>query len=169
MGTPTVTIYNLPTSPARWDWVGVFYIDFCVVWTLLVLFGMAFCWKNRSNPLLRLRGLLLSFSAIVLLHIYWILGQIVYTVGPTIPVVLAYDIQYFFMGIWFPLGIALFHASNSRLLHVAKLQKKYSSARLRDQFNAVQPRNPWLCRFRSLEYTKKLLVLTGIGMVVQVS
>jgi hypothetical protein len=73
------------------------------------------------------------------------------------------------MGIWFPLGIALFHASNSRLLHVAKLQKKYSSARLRDQFNAVQPRNPWLCRFRSLEYTKKLLVLTGIGMVVQVS
>ncbi|KAG9503321.1 hypothetical protein J7337_006166 [Fusarium musae] len=137
MDAPPVTIYNLPTSPARWDWVGVFYVDFCVVWTLLVLLGMAFCWKNRSNPLLRLRGLLLSFSAIVLLHIYWILGQIVYTVGPTIPIVLAYDIQYFFMGIWFPLGIALFHASNSRLLHVAKLQKKYSSARLRDQFNAV--------------------------------
>ncbi|KAF5723831.1 transcriptional regulatory [Fusarium mundagurra] len=141
---PVTTIYNLPPSPARWDWVGVFYIDFCVVWTLLVLFGMTFCWKNRNNPLLRLRGLLLSFSAIVLLHIYWILGQIVYIVGPTIPVVLAYDIQYFFMGIWFPLGIALFHASNSRLLHVAKLQKKYSSAGLRDQFNAVQPRNSWL-------------------------
>ncbi|KAF5608148.1 GPCR type [Fusarium pseudoanthophilum] len=147
MDTPPVTIYNLPTSPARWDWVGVFYIDFCVVWTLLVLFGMVFCWKNRNNPLLRLRGLLLSFSAIVLLHIYWILGQIVYTVGPTIPVVLAYDIQYFFMGIWFPLGIALFHASNSRLLHVAKLQKKYSSAGIGMAVQVILTVGMWLaCR-----------------------
>lgn len=166
---PVITIYNLPPSPARWDRIGIFYIIFCVVWTLLVLFGMTFCWANRNNPLLRLRGLLLSFSAIVLLHLYWILGQIVYPVGPTIPIVLAYDIQYFFMGIWFPLGIALFHASNSRLLHVAKLQKKYSSAGLRDQFNTAQPYNSWVCRFQCLEYTKKVLILTGVGMVVQVS
>ncbi|KAF5988974.1 regulator of G protein signaling domain-containing protein [Fusarium bulbicola] len=165
---PVITIYNLPPSPARWDRVGMFYIIFCVVWTLLVLAGMTFCWYNRNNPLLRLRGLALSFSAIVLLHLYWILGQIVYTVGPTIPIVLAYDIQYFFMGIWFPLGIALFHASNSRLLQVAKLQKKYSSANLRDQFNSSQPYNSWSCRFQCLERTRKVLVLTGIGMVVQV-
>ncbi|KAF5533251.1 GPCR type [Fusarium mexicanum] len=165
---PVITIYNLPPSPARWDRVGMFYIIFCVVWTLLVLAGMVFCWYNRNNPLLRLRGLALSFSAIVLLHLYWILGQIVYPVGPTIPIVLAHDIQYFFMGIWFPLGIALFHASNSRLLHVAKLQKKYSSAHLRDQFNSSQPYNSWLCRFQCLERTKKVLVLTGVGMVVQV-
>ncbi|KAF5713319.1 transcriptional activator of allantoin GABA catabolic [Fusarium globosum] len=165
---PVITIYNLPPSPARWDRVGIFYIIFCVLWTLLVLSGMTFCWANRNNPLLRLRGLVLSFSAIVLLHLYWILGQIVYPVGPTIPIVLAYDIQYFFMGIWFPLGIALFHASNSRLLHVAKLQKKYSSAGLRDQFNTAQPYNSWLYRFKGLEYTKKVLILTGIGMVVQV-
>ncbi|KAG5753583.1 hypothetical protein H9Q70_003788 [Fusarium xylarioides] len=165
---PVITIYNLPPSPARWGQVGIFYIIFCIVWSLLVLAGMTFCWTNRNNPLLRLRGLLLSFSAIVLLHIYWILGQIVYTVGPTIPIVLAYDIQYFFMGIWFPLGIALFHATNSRLLHVAKMQKKYSSAHLRDQSNSAQPYSSWLCRFKCLERTRKVLVLTGIGMVVQV-
>ncbi|KAF4948676.1 hypothetical protein FGADI_9451 [Fusarium gaditjirri] len=165
---PTITIYNLPPSPARWDRVGVFYITFCAVWTFLVISGMTFCWINRNNQLLRLRGLVLSFSAIILLHIYWTLGQIVYPVGPTIPIVLAYDIQYFFMGIWYPLGIALFHASNSRLLHVAKMQKKYSSAHLRDQFNSTRPHSPWLRRFRSMDYTKKVMLLTGIGMVVQV-
>lgn len=166
---PVITIYNLPPSPARWDRIGIFYITFCVVWTLLVFSGMIFCWINRNNPLLRLRGIALSFSAIVLLHAYWILGQIVYPIGLTMPIVLAYNIQYFFMGIWFPLGIALFHASNSRLLRVAKMQKKYSSAHLRDQFNSSGPYNSWPCRFRCIEYTKKLLVLTGAGMYVQVS
>ncbi|RGP62720.1 gpcr, gprk-type [Fusarium sporotrichioides] len=165
---PVITIYNLPPSPVRWDRIGIFYITFCVVWTLLVISGMIFCWINRNNSLLRLRGLALSFSAIVLLHLYWILGQIVYPIAPSIPIVLAYDIQYFFMGIWFPLGIALFHASNSRLLHVAKMQRKYSSTHLRDHFNSSQPYNSWLCRFNCMEYTKKVLVLTGIGMYVQV-
>jgi hypothetical protein len=34
------------------------------------------------------------------------------------------------MGTWFPLGIALFHASNLRFLHVAKLQKQFARPEL---------------------------------------
>ncbi|ODM23394.1 hypothetical protein SI65_00983 [Aspergillus cristatus] len=45
------------------------------------------------------RGLSLSFPAIALLHVYWILGQITYPIDATVPMVLAYDIQYFAMGV----------------------------------------------------------------------
>ncbi|KAJ5937848.1 hypothetical protein N7454_004190 [Penicillium verhagenii] len=119
------TIYNMPTSPPNWDGVGVFYISFCVVWTVLLLAGMVFCLINRHIPILRVRGLPLSFSAIALLHVYWISGQIAYPINKTVQTVLFYDIRYFSMGIYLPLGIALFHASNIRFLHVAKMQKQY--------------------------------------------
>ncbi|KAJ4123187.1 hypothetical protein NW768_009715 [Fusarium equiseti] len=48
------------------------------------------------------------------------------------------------------------------------MQKKYSSAHLRDQFDSSQPYNSWACRFKCMDYTKKVLVFTGIGMYVQV-
>ncbi|TDZ25659.1 hypothetical protein Cob_v001260 [Colletotrichum orbiculare MAFF 240422] len=168
----SVTIYNLPPAPPRWDSVGVFYISFCAAWTALVLAGMVFCWINRSSPILKLRGLPLSFTAISFLHIYWILAQITYTVGVTMPVVLAYDIQYFAMGTWFPLGIALFHASNSRFLHVAKLQKLHFTGRgdgsRRGRTGCDGAKTSWLCRFRNMDYSKRVMIFIGIGMVAQV-
>ncbi|KAJ3546864.1 hypothetical protein NM208_g1792 [Fusarium decemcellulare] len=165
---PVLSVYTLPPSPPNWDRVGVFYVSFCVTWTTLVFGGMAFCWVNRRNPILRLRGLPLSFAAIAFLHLYWILGQITYPVGATMPIVLAYDVQYFFMGIWFPLGIALFHASNSRFLHVAKLQKQFTSPYLRGRVGCNGSRGSWLCRLRNLDYTKRIMIFIGFGMVIQV-
>ncbi|PWY93030.1 hypothetical protein BO94DRAFT_615733 [Aspergillus sclerotioniger CBS 115572] len=165
---PGLTIYNLPTSPPNWDRVGVFYISLCATWTALLLAGMAFCWFNRRIPMLRVRGLPLSFTAIALLHVYWILGQISYPIGATMPIILAYDVQYFGMGIYFPLGIALFQASNLRFLHVAKMQ--------RQQFVHPEPRtdrrcngsdSSWLCRLRNLYYMKRAFLFIGIGMVLQ--
>lgn len=169
MPPPQLTIYNLPPSPAKWDAVGIFYITFCATWTTLVFSGMAFCWVNRKNPVLRIRGLPLSFASITFLHCYWCLAQITYPIGMTMPIVLAYDIQYFFMGIWFPLGIALFHASNLRFLHVAKLQKQFTRPehRSRSECNGVD--DSWLCRLRSMNYTKRILIFIGSGMVLQVS
>jgi hypothetical protein len=165
---PRVTIYNLPPSPAKWDAVGIFYITFCATWTTLVLAGMAFCWVNRQSPVLKIRGLPLSFASITFLHLYWILAQITYPIGMTMPIVLAYDIQYFFMGIWFPLGIALFHASNLRFLHVAKLQKQFTDPEFskRDERNKVG--KPWLLRLRNMSYTRRVLVFIGTAMILQV-
>lgn len=118
---------------------------------------------------MKVRGIFLSFTAILFLHLYWIFGQIVYPFGRSVPIILAYDIQYFVMGIWFPLGIALFHASNLRFLHVAKLQKQFSISRpVQKQRRCDRVSTSWLCRFRNMEYTNRMLTLIGFGMIFQV-
>ncbi|KAM3468255.1 hypothetical protein MY5147_008124 [Beauveria neobassiana] len=166
---PGTTVYNLPTSPPSWDRLGIFYIAWAAVWTTLVFSSMVFCWINRKSPILRIRGLPLSFGAIVLLHSYWILAQITYPIAHTMPLVLAYDIQFFFMGIYFPLGIALFHASNLRFLHVAKLQKQFTHQALRMKSRGCDGANTsWLCRFRNMGYTKRIMSFISIGMAIQV-
>lgn len=163
------TVYTLPPSPPNLDGVGIFYISWCASWTALVLAGMAFCWLNRDIPVLKIRGLPLSFCAIALLHLYWILAQITYPVGRTLPVVLAYDVQYFFMSLWFPLGVALFHASNLRFLRVAQLQRQFTT---HPAVRRVEPgcggKASWLCRLRGYDHTKRSLLFIGLGMVVQV-
>lgn len=163
-----LTIYNLPPMPPVWDEVGIFYVTFCATWTTLVLAGMAFCWFNRRLPILKIRGLALSFSAIIFLHAYWILAQITYPIGPTMPVVLAYEVQYFFMSIWFPLGIALFQASNLRFLHVAKLQKQFVGTDLRSKDGCNGAHSSWLCRLRNMNYTKRIMMFISVGIVAQV-
>lgn len=163
------SVYTLPPSPPKWGAVGIFYVTFCATWTVLVLVGMAACWHNRHSPVIKIRGLLLSFGAILFLHLYWILGQITYTVGGTLPLVLAYDVQYFFMGIWFPLGIALFHASNSRFLHVAKLQKQYVQPEHRPRTGCHGGDTSWLCRLRNMNYTARIMIFIGTAMLLQVS
>lgn len=163
-----LTVYNMPTSSPNLDRVGVFYISFCVIWTTLLLAGMIFCLINRHIPILRVRGLPLSFSAIVLLHLYWILGQILYPVGACFRTVLAYDIQYFAMGIYMPLGIALFQASNLRFLHVAKMQKQFVHHELRAERKCNDTKSSWLSRLKNIDYMKRTLFLIGIGMILQV-
>ncbi|KAF4963054.1 hypothetical protein FSARC_8906 [Fusarium sarcochroum] len=165
---PGTTVYNLPPSPPIWDRLGVFYVSFCVIWTTLLIAGMAFCWVNRRDPILRLRGLKLSFSAITLLHIYWVLGQLQYSILVVIPPIVALNLQYFVMGIYFPLGIALFHASNTRFLHVAKLQKKFTSHDLSIKTGCSGSRSPWLCRLMNMDYNMKITVFIGLGMIIQV-
>ncbi|GAB0138186.1 hypothetical protein EsDP_00006429 [Epichloe bromicola] len=163
-----LTIYNMPPAPPNFDQVGRFYIAFGSTWTFLVFAGMIFCAFNHKNPLIKIRCIPLSFGAIVMLHSYWILAQITYSVGRTMPVVLAYDIQYFFMGIYYPLGMALFHASNLRFLHVAKLQKQFTNPepRVRDGCNGSK--SSILCRIRNLAYTVRIMLFIGIGMIFQV-
>jgi hypothetical protein len=162
-------LYSLPPLPPNFDALGIFYVVFCAIWTTLVTGGMVFLWTNRRYPLLKIRGLPLSFVAIVLLHAYWVLGQFIYPVGQTIPIVLVYDFQYFFMGLWYPLGIALFHASNSRFLYIAMLQKQFACPDLQRKpvHNGVA--TSWLCRLRNIAYPTRVLIYIGFGMVVQVN
>jgi hypothetical protein len=94
---------------------------------------------------------------------YWIAVQFGVMIGAVMPG----DVQYWIMGTYLPCGIALFHASNSRFLHVAKLQKKYVQPR-----NSIcgrpSPRRGLISRFHRLAYTTKILITVGISMVVQV-
>ncbi|KAK6086191.1 hypothetical protein SCUP515_00551 [Seiridium cupressi] len=161
-------VYSVPPQPPVWDEVSKFYVAFCATWTTLLFAGVAFLISNRRNPILKIRGLPLSLTAILFLHAYWILGQIVYPIGRSLPVILAYDIQYFFMGIWFPLGIALFHASNARFLYIAELQKQFTRSRYRKQRHCNGASISWLCRLGNMDYTKRILVYIGFGMIFQV-
>ncbi|KAI2776424.1 hypothetical protein F4815DRAFT_484683 [Daldinia loculata] len=162
-------IYSLPTSPPNFDRVGMFYVAFCATWTFLLILGMVFLIANRSNPILKVRGIGLSLTAIAFLHVYWILAQITYPVGLTMPIIVAYTVQYFFMGIWFPLGVATFHASNTRFLYVAKMQKRYTeSADLQKKPGCNGESTSWLCRLRNLDYPTRILIYIGLGIIVQI-
>ncbi|KJZ72679.1 hypothetical protein HIM_07871 [Hirsutella minnesotensis 3608] len=145
--------------------VGTFWICWTCIWTLLVAAGMAFLVSRRHTPLLRIRGLGLSLVAIALLHLYWLSVQLGYVLGPITPG----DGEYWIMGIYLPFGIALFHASNSRFLHVAKAQKKYALHRISlvDGPTISNRRRGILARFRRLDYTSKILTLVGCGLFFQ--
>ncbi|KAL6703481.1 hypothetical protein ACN47E_009655 [Coniothyrium glycines] len=166
-GQTGITVYNLPPQPALLDGVGIFYITFCAIWTSIVAAGMLFCWVNRHLPILRVRGLPLAFGSVISLHVYWILAQLTYPVGRSIPAIPAYSLQYFVMSTWFPLGIALFHAANLRFLRVAKLQKQFAQSTLTVRRSRVEQKTGWLCKFRNMEYTRKVMMFITVGVVVQ--
>lgn len=145
--------------------VTIWWACWACIWTAFVVAGMIFLIVRRNSPTLRIRGIWLSLSAIVLLHLYWISVQFGVMVGTLMPG----DAQYWIMGTYLPCGIALFHASNSRFLHVAKLQKKYA---YRDSIVGDKEKsghgNGWIARFRRLSYDTRILIIVGVGMVVQV-
>lgn len=126
--------------------------------------AMTFLYLRRDMPILRIRGLPLSFAAVFLLHCYWLAVQAGYIYGVLMPE----TAEFWIMGIWFPFGVALFQASNSRFLYVAKAQQQYV------QRGSDSVRNPRLIRrksilglFQQLDYTNKMLLLVGLGMAFQ--
>ncbi|KAF2757386.1 putative GprK-type G-protein coupled receptor protein [Pseudovirgaria hyperparasitica] len=171
MDAQSLTIYNLPSAKPNWDSLGIFYITFAAVWTFLVVAGMIFCLYNQRMPLLRVRNLPLSFAAITLLHMYWIMAQLVYPIGATMPAVAAYDVQYLVMGIVFPLGIALFHAANWRFLRVAQLQRKLLEPeyKRKSRRHGLSKGRSLLARWHNLLLETKVSAFIGLAMFLQVS
>ncbi|RDA93933.1 hypothetical protein CP533_5011 [Ophiocordyceps camponoti-saundersi (nom. inval.)] len=149
----------------RLDGVGVFWIVFAVIWTLVVLGGMTFLYVRRDIPILRIRGLPLSLASVALLHFYWFAVTLGYVYGPLMPEVA----EFWIMSIWFPFGVALFHASNSRFLYVARAQKKYVMSTVDSGWDPDRPRirRTMLARWRMLDYSYKMLLLVGLGMAFQ--
>ncbi|KAM0247380.1 hypothetical protein ACHAQJ_009866 [Trichoderma viride] len=142
--------------------VGIFWIVFALAWTAILLGGMTFLWVRREMPILRIRGLPLSFAAITLMHMYWLAVQLGYWYGALMPEVA----EFWIMGLWFPFGIALFHASNSRFLYVADAQRKF----IQKSQTPVLPiaSGNLLGRWRQLDYNRRTFVLISTGMVLHV-
>ncbi|KAF4985634.1 hypothetical protein FGRMN_11144 [Fusarium graminum] len=147
----------------RLDGLGIFWIVFTFVWSFIVAGGMYFLWRRRDMPMLRIRELPLSFAAIIMLHIYWGAIQTGYVYFP----LFTPEGEYWIMSLYFPIGIALFHASNSRFLYVAKQQKELFGSEEKSPYKTRVTTNSLLSRFKSLDYSKKVLVTIGLGMVVQ--
>jgi len=146
--------------------VSIWWCVWAVVWTIPVGLGMVYLIRNRHSPILRIRGLGLSLSAVVLLHIYWILVQVGLMYGAVAPG----DTEFWIMGLFLPIGISLFHASNSRFLHVAKLQKKYVDGGKAILYSNPEPKNNrgLINRFHNLAYNTRILILVGAGIFVQI-
>ncbi|EXF75641.1 hypothetical protein CFIO01_04574 [Colletotrichum fioriniae PJ7] len=147
--------------------VAVFWLAWGGLWTVLLVCGMAFLFVNRKMPFLRIRGLALSFGAVTMLHLYWLSVQIGLAIGQFVPD----GAEFWVMGLYLPFGIALFHASNSRFLHIAKAQRKYADKPLtqsNSQLDASNgPEKTLTGKFRKLDYTTKMLAVVCTGMLVQ--
>ncbi|KAL2174195.1 uncharacterized protein P884DRAFT_294610 [Thermothelomyces heterothallicus CBS 202.75] len=168
VGSEFGTTPNTKPEP-RLDGVGIWWITFGAVWTALLVCGMTFLYKKRNTPTLRLRSLSLTFSGIILLHLYWISVQIAYSVGPLAPEVA----EYWIMGVWYPFGIALFHAGNSQFLHVAKAQSRFARppSQMKTRYDEKRPvRRPNIFqRIMQMDYSKRMFMFVTMGMTVQVS
>ncbi|KAJ5178692.1 hypothetical protein N7492_001902 [Penicillium capsulatum] len=145
--------------------VTIWWACWTCIWTAVVALGITYLIVHRNSPTLRIRGLGFSLSAIVFLHIYWASVQLGLMYGPLFPG----DCEYWLMGTWLPCGLAIFHASNSRFLHVAKHQKKFawSSSRLVDSPHDREHKTGLTGRFLRLSYTTKILIVVGISVFFQ--
>jgi hypothetical protein len=102
------------------DDVGIFWITLTCVYTTFLSSGLVYLWIHRSHPTIRIRHAGLTIAAVINLHIYWVLCALGYVLGPVFPEML----EFWIMSIYFPIGLALFQAANSRLLSVARGQER---------------------------------------------
>ncbi|KAI6469948.1 hypothetical protein MCOR17_003676 [Pyricularia oryzae] len=159
----------LPPPSPNFDPVAVFWLVWGGFWTVLVLGGMIFLFKNRRMPVLKIRGLGLSFGAVTLLHLYWLSCQLGLSIGAYVPD----HAEFWVMGLYLPFGIALFHASNSRFLHVAEAQKRYAEKATvysgpKKQTCSCRDKT-LMGRFRKLEYSTRIVVVVTLGMLLQLT
>ncbi|KAI6351176.1 hypothetical protein MCOR25_010093 [Pyricularia grisea] len=144
--------------------VSIFFMVWGVTWTMLLVLGMTFLYYNRAMPLVRVRGLRLTFAAVILLHLYWIVCQFGLLIFELVPP----EVMFWIMGMYVPWGIALFHASNSRFLYVAEAQKRFVG-----KTPAVREKPPvnndksLLGKFWKLEYERRIVVVVCVGMALQ--
>lgn len=150
------------------------YNALTTAWTVVLLAGMAFLYRHRKLPFLRIRRLPLVFSAVVLLHLYGVASMIAYTIGNLIPCA----VQYWVMSIYLPFGMALLQAANSQFLHIASQQRRFArvssldSGDLPEKPGSVDPSLSWFRRivetFRRLDRINKVLIYIGVAMLVEV-
>ncbi|PHH67729.1 hypothetical protein CDD82_1174 [Ophiocordyceps australis] len=149
----------------RLDGVGVFWLVYAIIWTLVLSAGMFFLWTRRDHPILRIRGLPLSFASVLFMHCYWLAVQLAYIYGPLMPEVA----ELWIMSIWYPFGFALFHAANSRFLYIADAQKKYVDRSVDNGWDRTRPRirKTLVARWRLLDYSCKMLIVVSLGLGFQ--
>ncbi|KAF2097797.1 hypothetical protein NA57DRAFT_76605 [Rhizodiscina lignyota] len=158
---------TVTTKPqARLDAVGIFYLTLNGAWTLILVCAVAYLFVKRRLPFLRIRGLPLTFGAIFFLHMYWMTVTTGYCYGPLAPEVA----EYWIMGLWLPFGIAMFQASNSQLLHVAKMQKRYArNGSIDEPITPKRNLSRWriIRWFQVADYPTRMFTYVGLGMLFQ--
>ncbi|OJD17253.1 hypothetical protein AJ78_02635 [Emergomyces pasteurianus Ep9510] len=150
------------------DALGIFYVIFNIVWTLLVVSGLIWLWRNKTIPSVRMRNVPLAICSVIFLHGY---GG-VYVLAYPLKGILSCGLEFWLMCGILPVGIALFQATNVQLLSVATLQQRF----LRDDgtFEEPTPReircpfNKFKCWWTHLSWAKKTMFAIAIGMFIEI-
>ncbi|CAA9962758.1 hypothetical protein PTMSG1_06132 [Pyrenophora teres f. maculata] len=157
------------------DRLGWTYVSIFIVWNVLLASGLTFLWLNRQHPTLRMRRLPVLFTGIISLHIYGNICCLAYPFGAAFPC----SVVFWMMSIAVPLGMALFHASNSQFLHLASRQKRFAHmSSLKDhepidEKKAQEVSNSrWKRIMKGVERAdniERTLIFIGMGMIAQVA
>jgi hypothetical protein len=110
-------------TKSRLDAVGITYISVCLIWTGLLLTGLAVFLQHRGVDFIRMRNPLLVSTSILLIHIYLCLVFLLYPLNASY----GCDAGFWVMSLYFPLGIALWHTANIQLLNLSSVQEELMS------------------------------------------
>ena len=149
--------------------LGKAYTALAVSWSFILLCGGLFLIYNRNLPFLRIRKVALTVSAVATLHVYWLLCLLAYGLNGYFPC----GTEFWIMNIYLPFGIALFHASNSQLLYIAGLQRKFASTEnlLGPKEKSEEYHRGWrrhLDKLKARKTVEKIMFYIGVGMAAQV-
>ena len=151
------------------DSLGKFYVSVAIVWTVALLVGSVFLVINRHEQCIRIRNLPLALSAVLCLHIYWILCMLAYTMAGAYPC----EVEYWIMSIYLPLGIALFQANSMQLLSVSGIQEKMLHTAHQPQKSSRGPGSKCPSQYwrqsKEMNLVHRTEVAIAVGMAVQVS
>ncbi|KAF2853122.1 hypothetical protein T440DRAFT_487597 [Plenodomus tracheiphilus IPT5] len=158
---------QLKTDRIAWTYTSV-----AIVWNLAIVAALSFLWTHRSQPSLRIRRLPLLFAGILSLHTYGCFVLFLYMMGSNFTC----NAEFWIMSIYLPLGIALFHASNSQFLHLASRQKQFAHMSLKEQDPISEKKAQTLSRSRwrkvisgaeRADNIERTLIYISIGLAVQ--
>lgn len=159
----------------NFDSVGWTYLGVLIGWTVALAAALSFLWTQRDLPSMRMRRLPMLFAGVVALHVYGCITMLVYPVGAAF----SCNLEFWIMSIYLPLGIALFHASNTQFLHLASRQKHFahmSSLKDHDSISEEKAREISNSRWKKAimgiqraDNVEQTFVFIGIGMLIQVS
>ncbi|KAF2843811.1 hypothetical protein M501DRAFT_925639 [Patellaria atrata CBS 101060] len=146
------------------DALGGAYITIAIIWTLFVVTGLFFLYRNRNEFAIKLRGFPILCGSIVATQIY---AMIIVSVYPANGL-FGCRMEFWFMSVIFPLAIALFQASNVRLLYYYDAQRRLSQGTLREKWAPLKF-NPkgLLTWYKSQDYVKRTYVGIIVGLLCQ--
>ncbi|MCJ1256066.1 hypothetical protein MMC24_003886 [Lignoscripta atroalba] len=149
------------------DGVGIAYIVFIVIYSLVLFTMLVAVYRNRLLPAIRMRDVPLMIMGVLLLHVYLVIICNVYVWNGTFPC----GLEYWVMSLWFPLGIGCFQLQNAQLLirSIEQNDLLYSSVLYK---KIGQGPNRFLERAKyswtNLNRQQRYTFYVSAGMVVQV-
>lgn len=147
------------------DPLAVLYLIVAAVWTLLIAGGLFALCRARDTVAVRIRGLALTVSTVIVLHLYAIAVLLVYPLNG----LFLCSAEFWIMSTLLPFGFALFQASNVKLLSYYEEQRNLAAQSGLGQFRRHVKLNlrGFATYWRQLNTVQKTYFSIICGLIVQ--